>query len=133
MCETSWPSFPRLWSSTKLQHRQESHRLEQADTKGRGAPLVNFARVASVLCVCSLLCLLGTVSALYSVCCTMAALNYGSSAWWAGSALWRRCAMAAAYYGSPTMTAPYYGRRGLLCLLSMSALPDQNWLCFVIC
>ena len=48
--------------------------------------------------------------------------------------------------GLHTMAASWHGgaalrrlrimarrRRGPLCLLSMSALPDQNWLCFVIC
>jgi len=43
----------------------------------------------------------------------------------------RRCdaEWRAAYYAA----APYSCCTGLLCLLSMPALPDQNWLCFVIC
>jgi len=51
-----------------------------------------------------------------------------AASWYGGAALRRLRIMA-----RRTMTAPYYGRRGLLCLLSMLGLPDQNWLCFVIC
>jgi hypothetical protein len=46
-CEASWPSFPKSWSSTKLQPGAKSHRLKRAAAKGNGLGLAKLVCLVS--------------------------------------------------------------------------------------